>query len=277
MLEAVDTFSGHVRGSTSFARNTNSFPQNLALADDGTLVYTLPDRICFKDLFKPWSQHPIEQRLPNGTATFFGMIGPEQLLIAGNRVVALADSGGTNGAGEKFIHVYALDSGNAVNVTVGDKQQVELALSAATKQVRTRLVVVGTRLFSIAPDACMSYDLANLDQHEAIFGREMPLAPVWQTFIGSDFLIMAGDDADPNDARPIPPGVAPLQPVDNHKILLNAFGRYQTQHGEGTRLDYQFHFAEPSGVTDQWQPINAGLCYRTNDHKLHVLVGAAKK
>ena len=277
LLEAVDTYSGHVRGSSMFARASNAFPQSIALAEDGTLVYTLPDRVCFKDLFKPWNQHGIEQRLPNGNATYFGMTAPDQLLIAGDRVVAIADSAGNNPPGEKFVHIYALNTGLPVTVPVADKQQVELALTAGTKSFRTRLAVAGTRLFTIAPEACNSYNLAHLDQHDAIFGREQPLAPVWQTFIGSDFLVMVGDDTDPNDARQIPPGNGPLEPVDRHKLLISALGRYQTQHGEGTRLDYQFHLAEESGVTDQWQPITAGLCYRSNDHKLHVLVGAAKK
>jgi outer membrane protein assembly factor BamB len=275
MLEVVDTFSGHVRGSTPYARSTNSFPQSLALADDGTLVYTLPDRICFKDLFKPWSAHAVEQHLPNGTATFYGMTGPQQLLIAGNRVVALADSGGANPPGEKFVHVYALDGGAAVTVPVAEKQQVELALTAGTKQQRTRLAVAGSRLFTIAPDASNSYDLDHLDQPEAIYSRDIP--PVWQSFLGSDFHLMITDDVDPEDVHPIPAGNAPLEPKDNHKVLINAFGRYQTPHGEATRLDYQFHLAEEFGVTLQWQPVDGGLVYRSNDHKVHLLVGAGKK
>ena len=49
-LIALDSQTGKTLGSKIFDTANNSFPVNLALSSDGTLVYTLPDRICFKDL-----------------------------------------------------------------------------------------------------------------------------------------------------------------------------------------------------------------------------------
>ena len=287
-LEVLDTHSGHVRGNRPFARSTNAFPQNVALSDDGTLAYTKPDRICIKDLFKPWNQREIERALPSGPANYLGMSGPDQLVIAGDRILAVADSGGTDRSGEKYVHIYSLESGEPAMVKVADRQQMEQALSCGTKSPGVRLCVVRPRLFTISSNACNAYDLDRLDRHESIFGQELPLTPVSDAQMGHDFLIFVGDDPDAPAAnappaappvglplpvpQPAPPPAVP--PPPRLAVQLSAFGRYTTSHGEGTRLDYQLKIEDPAGITAEWQGFDGGICYRTADRKLHLLLGA---
>jgi outer membrane protein assembly factor BamB len=288
-LQVLDTFSGHVRGTRPFARATNAYPQNIALSPDGTLVYTRQDRICIKDLFRPWNQREIEHAVPAGPTSFLGMSGPDQLVIAGDRILAITDSGGPERSGEKYVHIYSLETGEPAMVKVADKQQIEQALSCGAKSPGVRLYVAGSRLFTISSNACNAYDLDHVEQHESIFGQEMPLSPISQAMFGKDFLIFVGEDPDapaPNPPAPpapavILPGVVPQPPPASPAPIpprpamqLSAFGRYSTTHGEGTRLDYQLKIENASGITPEWQGFDGGLCYRTADRKLHLLLGA---
>ena len=67
---------------------------------DGTLVYTLPDRLCLKDLYKigsNWDEDVKQVNGPQGMALYAGATQPGQLIIAEGRILAVADSGGTSG------------------------------------------------------------------------------------------------------------------------------------------------------------------------------------
>jgi outer membrane protein assembly factor BamB len=278
-LEVLDTFSGHVRSSKVFTRMSNSYPQNVALSADGVLAYTLPDRICFRDLYAS-SQRVTETRLGGTPASYLGMRGPDQLLVEGRQVLAMASSGGTvESPGQKFVRIYSLDTGEPVKVQV-DKQQVEQQLSAGTKSPEVRMKVAGTRLFTIAPDACNSYDLKKSDEHHSVYGPELLLTAtdqkidVTDAFIGSDFLVFVGYDNDPGNAVPAAQAIAAPGGELHHKSAeVAAFGRYQTPRGEGARLDYPYKVEDKSGITDDWQAFEGGICYRTQDNKLHLLMG----
>jgi len=162
-----------------------------------------------------------------------------------------------------------------------DKQQVEQQLSAGTKSPEVRMKVAGTRLFTIAPDACNSYDLKKPDEHHSVYGPELPLTAAEQkidvtdAFIGSDFLVFVGYDNDPGNAVPAAQANAGPGAELHHKSAeVAAFGRYQTPRGEGARLDYPYKLEDASGTTDDWQAFEGGICYRTQDNKLHLLMGA---
>jgi len=273
-LAVLDTYTGHVRASKSFQRASNSFPQNLALSPDGTLVYTLPDRLCMKDLYKPWDQKGIEKIAAPGQASFSGLTAPEQLVISDGRILALTDSGNSDRPGEKFVRLYSLESGEPIMLNFTDTQ-VEKALSAGTKSSDVTLRVIGTRLYTLAPDAAECYDLDHPAEHYVIYGDIMKIGTISQSFFGRDFLVFLGDQ-DPENAPAAPaPALADpqLQPV----YELYAFGRYQTAHGESNRLDYPVKIEDPAGITQFWQPTDGGLAYLTGDRKLHLLIGARAK
>src|SRR5205807_3822988 len=44
-LVVLETYTGHIRGTKEFPLQSGSVPQNVALSPDGTLVYTMPDRV----------------------------------------------------------------------------------------------------------------------------------------------------------------------------------------------------------------------------------------
>ena len=270
-ITVLDTFTGHVRGAKSFARSTNSVPQNVALSPDGSLVFTLPDRICIKDLYKPWADKYVEKPLPS-QGTFNGMTGPDQLLISEGRVVALTDSGSVGASGEKYARIYSIETGEPIMLNFGQGQQVERALSAGSKARDVSLRMIGPRLYLVAPDSCNRYNLDRPEEHESLYGGD--LTPVSGAMLGSDFLVFIGDDPDaiggPNGA----PAAAPPQVRSSCELYI--FGRYQTPHGESGRLDYQVKIADPSGITTSWQAFAGGLCYLTADHQLHLLLGASK-
>ena len=273
-LQVLDTASGHVRTSRWFARSTNSLPQNIALATDGTLVYTLNDRICLKNLYKPdrgWNQRSIEHALPN-PGNFVGLSGEDQLVIAGQRVIAVFDSGGGNRAGEKFVHIYSLQSGSPTVVQVGPKQQIEQKLSAATKSPQVRLLVAGSRLFTVASDAANAYDLDHPEQSVAMYNPQSEPLVVSQPVLAKDFLVFLADDEQQVDAAAAP--AAPVRKDPQTSVQLSAYGRALGPRGEIDRLDYQLKIDDQAGITREWQAFDGGICYRTADRKLHLLIGA---
>ncbi|HXE53014.1 MAG TPA: PQQ-binding-like beta-propeller repeat protein, partial [Tepidisphaeraceae bacterium] len=278
-LAVLDTFTGHVRGSKSFLRSTNSFPQNVALSPDGTLVYTLPDRIRIQDLYKPWTQKPIERVATPGQATFFGLTDPDQLLISEGRIVALTDTGNMpDRGGEKYVRLYSLETGNPLMLDIGNGQQVERALSAGTKSPDVKLRLVGSRLYAISQDACSCYDLDNPNQHESFYGQDNPSPPVWNVFLGKEAVVAIGDNnPDEDNAGNAPPANAaavpqpPAAPRPSCSVYI--YGRYQLKSGESTKLDYEIRLANPAGITNTWQSFDGGVCYLTGDHKLHLLLG----
>jgi hypothetical protein len=276
-LAVLDTYSGHVRGSRSYRRDTNSYPQNIALSPDGTLVYTLPDRVCLKDLYRPWDQKEIEKQAAPGQASFMGLGGPDQLIISENRILALTDSGtGDRGPGEKFVRLYSLETGEPMMLNVADGQQVEKALSIGSKSPDVVLRVVGPRVYMIAPDAAICYNLENPEDHYQMFDQESEGMGAQLAFIGQDYLVLlngAGAEAAAN-APPAPAVPRAEQPAISPSYMMYAFSRKPQNGRESGRLDYSTSISSPAGITSSWQPMEGGLVYVTADHKLHMLIGA---
>jgi outer membrane protein assembly factor BamB len=112
-LQVFNSFSGELIGRKSFPLDSGGvFPVNLALAADGTLAYTLPNQLCIQDLFEAnLSDSGMEPRLvtgpiSNSTQMFQNANQPDQLLIHGGRVFAVANSG-------KEVRVFSTDTAQA--------------------------------------------------------------------------------------------------------------------------------------------------------------------
>lgn len=112
-LFALDTYSGRIIGNKAFASQGGSVPVNMALSADGTLVYTLPDRLCLRDLYKAWDE---DEKVVTSTAQgqpaqpiYAGANQPGQLVIAEGRILAVADSINISGLSpnEKYIRVHS--------------------------------------------------------------------------------------------------------------------------------------------------------------------------
>jgi outer membrane protein assembly factor BamB len=109
-LQVFNSFTGEPIGRKTFGLDSGIIPVNLALAADGTLAYTLPNQLCIQDLFEAnLSDGGMEPRfvtdpIPNASAMFQGCNQPDQLLIHGGRVFAVAN----NGTG---VRVFSTDTG----------------------------------------------------------------------------------------------------------------------------------------------------------------------
>jgi hypothetical protein len=288
-LAVLDTFTGHVRGSRAWQRDSNNFPQNLALSPDGSLVYTLPDRICLKDLYKPWDQRAIERTTPPGSWTFNALTAPDQLVIAEGRILALTDSSGDGvRPGEKFVRLYSLETLEPIMLNFNEGQQVEKAFSVGSKSPDVTLRVVGPRLYLVAPDAAVCYNLESPDDHYQMFDQESEKMIVQASFIGKDYVVLlspATAPAAPAPApiAPAPPGMpaAPAAPQPAATISptwnLYAFRRQILGNGkESGVMDYSLPITDPAGITATFQPMAGGLAYLSADHTLHMLMGAKK-
>ena len=128
-LAAMDTFTGQMLGSKTFIAQNGLVPVNLALSADGTLVYTLPDRLCLKNLYAPWpDSSDREVQGPAGMPPFGGAPQPDQLVIAEGRILALADNGT-----DKYVRVHSLETGNPIPLKIASPQgdqEVDRVLTA---------------------------------------------------------------------------------------------------------------------------------------------------
>ena len=166
-LFALDTFTGKLLGSKAFSRQGTT-PVNLALAADGTLVYTMPDRLCLKDLYKisqNWDEDLKSVNGPPNVNLYAGATQPGQLLISEGRILALADSGGMQNvqANIKYVRVHSLETGQPVQLKYdqpGDgKHQVDLLLTSGTRDWNVLLRTVGSHLYVVGPQSVYGYNL----------------------------------------------------------------------------------------------------------------------
>ncbi|MDB5289757.1 MAG: outer rane biosis protein BamB [Phycisphaerales bacterium] len=204
-IAAFDTATGQLRSTHSWVVQNGMVPVNLALAADGTLVYTMPDRLCLKDLYKPWGDSPEKEVLANaGLPPFGNATQPDQLLISEGRILALADNGS-----EKYVRVHSLETGQPVPLRYrspqGD-QDVDRILSAG-KSWSVSLRVIGPHLYVVGPDGVISYNLdrpaetwtTTVDPTTSLNVRDM--------FIGQEFLVLLHEEA-PGYAEAAPDGAA---------------------------------------------------------------------
>lgn len=150
-LVVLDTVSGQVIGRRRFGQqNMPNQLVNVALSEEGTIAYTLMNRLFVKDLYEPWKSPPTELTgKPNTDATNFGgMNQPDQLLIRNGRVLSLYDAG-------KFVRVHDLAGAAAAGNP--------LATSADSTSVSLR--VVGPRLFIVHEQKMTQYNLENENDH----------------------------------------------------------------------------------------------------------------
>jgi hypothetical protein len=293
-----DTYSGVAGRSQNFARDPNNGTVrlvNIALAADGTLVYTLNDRICGVSLYEPKREGGWETA---GQGGFMGQTAPDQLLISANRILATTDAG-------QYVRVYALDNGQVQRVRTPDGQsEVEQLLPTGMTRpapiiqpvfqgqappipplvggppvVRAWIMTSGSSLYVLNNQSSemgggderhplMAYDLETLGQRAdpgATPGGEWQFPPdciPQRGLIGSDYVVVLSKPM-PDDPR-------------SSRYRLLAYSRTKTEGGESGRLDQDPLIREPSGIAS-WLGVQGGFYYLANDHTLHFLQGAAKK
>lgn len=280
-LAVFDTATGQMRCTRSWASNSGMFPVNLALAADGTLVYTLPDRLCIKDLYKPWTDDS-EISVPSApaTAVFMRATQPDQLLISEGRILALANDGAMWN-----IRVHSLETGQPVPMhykTADGNKEVDRILTAGRSD-QISLRIVGPHLYVVNPTQIIHY---NLDRPEDSWSQDEADDPhfgaplIRDAFITKTFVAILAlpspDDEEANPPADLVVNPTPLTaPVKEYRVRL--YGRrLGKRNQESGRQDYDQKVADPAGITPQWQVVEGGFYYLAADNKLHVLRGGAE-
>lgn len=265
-LIVMDTVTGQIRGVQSFPAQQPQVPCNVALSADGTLVYTLPDRLVLRDLYKPWGEPVKEVTGPTPSQPpYVNATGPHQLVIAEGRILALAEAGGNVAASaKKYVRVHSLETGQPLTLRVPDGEQlVDVQLMADTDSWDVSLRVIGPRLYIVNPHRVLCY---NLDRPEEFWRGTVDEDPenypnVREAMFGQKHVVLLSQ-----------PGVP--QPREGEYQLLT-FGRYPSRPGETAesgRGDYIISVSENAPAT-HWQGVNGGFYY-VSDGKLHFLTAA---
>lgn len=98
-LVALDADTGTVLWRRTSV-DLNRSPINAALSSDGILIFTLPDRLCGKDLLD-LSETLTFESPADPSAPFLGMSGPRHLIVADDLVLAMSDT-------EQFVRAFSL-------------------------------------------------------------------------------------------------------------------------------------------------------------------------
>lgn len=269
-LIALDTVTGQIRGSEAFALVQGQLPCNVALSADGTLVYTMPDRLVLRDLYKPWGQDVRVVTGPTPTQPpYLNATGPDQLVIAEGRILALAEMGNNNsGMNKKYVRVHSLETGQPLTLRVPDGDQVvDVQLVAETESWDVSLRVIGPRLYIVNPQTVLCY---NLDRPEEFWDGKFNDEPenypnVREAMFGQNHVMLLSQPGWPQPRK------------DEHQLL--SFRRTPGSPGgtaESGRGDYAMKILETKPVT-HWQGVNGGFYYLTADGKLHFLAAPARQ
>ena len=253
-----------------FARDNNNdaeVPINLCLAEDGSLVYLMSDRICCKDLFDPDPKlrFPVSRNNNNGgfpNGAFAGATSPDQLLVSDGRVMALSDNG-------MFVRVYSLADGKPYRR--GPDAEPFLNTEVTNSPWNVHLRVVGTKLYIFGPDKILHYDLDNVDDvwTEQIDTGDGPT----NTTVGIHDLTLTKEDVlltlEPASTQHRDPSAA-YSPT----LFLRTYSRALLPNGResGLLTNADRMISDPSGIT-QLQVVDGGIYYATGDHQLHFLKG----
>ncbi|MBA3273422.1 MAG: PQQ-binding-like beta-propeller repeat protein [Chthoniobacterales bacterium] len=266
-LIAVETFAGQVTHRRIFSQD--AVPVNMTLAPDGTLVYTMNNRLCGKNLYDPNADLDFEY--PTGTEggpAYFGATMPDQLVVADDRIIAVSDNG-------VLVRVHSLETG----------KELLKAFTTGSSNWNVRVRVVGPNLYVITQTGVTGY---NFDQPERVWHSRIPpkqTPNIQDVFVGNMYLLLL-DKGTPRGAdqmRDLRGAIQPPNAANGNlgapRFQLWAFGRYPAKENEtieSGRLDYAVQVTHPVGIS-QWQPVEGGLYYRTADRKLHFLRGSDAK
>ncbi len=245
-IVALDAANGQVVMHKVFGQQP---PQNMALSPDGTLVWSMPDRIYGKDLYEPEKGLKFGAVSMNtGGTTYNGAIAADQLVVADGRILALSDSG-------QMVRVLSLETGREVAAPI--------ATRSAANTWNVWLRVLGPRLYIISGKTVCERNLTDADDSwDGSVDIETPVMS--QAFFGKNYVVLLGQVTPAN--VPIP-GAA--------RNWLTGYSRRVLDNGkESGVLDFSQPVTNPAGI-DQWQPVEGGFYYHSLDHKLHYLNGTA--
>jgi len=265
-IQVYNSLSGELLGRKSFGLDTAAYPINLALAADGTLVYTLPGQLCIQDLFEanlsPQGMEPgvaKDVELPNQPPMFLGAgrPQPEQLLIHGGRVFAVANSG-------KEIRIFSIDTGDLWQTEGRNGLETTGVVPTSSTSANVRLHISGNYLFVFSPRNVITY---RIDPPKAGWDwKDDPtrVTNYKQMLFGKDYLALVD--------RPGPPATESNRP--GNRVTLNFFNRMVKELPDEEAGFLLFNPEFP--VIDDnlaLQAVEGGVAYFTG-HTIQFLMGA---
>jgi hypothetical protein len=221
-LVVLDTFTGQHIGTKPFPVQPANVPMNLALSADGTLVYTLPNALVLKDLYKPWADPQAEKLIqgPPQQPPYTGATRADQLVVAEGRILAVADGGPQIGVTpDKYVRLHSLETGLALPLrfkTGKGDEEIDRVLTTGNKTWDVGLRVVGSHLYVVGNKAIVSY---NLDRPAESWStvHTLPNASIRDAFIGQDFLA-ALEQPDAMGVGPGPQAAQQPQPAQPAQV-----------------------------------------------------------
>jgi hypothetical protein len=265
-LLVFDSYDGQLLGEKTFSGENNDDPINLALADDGTLVYTLIDRLCIQDLFdvtpgpdgmQPKFSTPPAQR--EDPQVFAGASEPTQLLVAYGRIFALSDQG-------KSVRVYDLGTGKPWIFQSPEGQEQDVSLTTDSfNSPNVTLHIGGQYLYVLSPQNLKAYQIDHPWTNWVAPAPVRGMRNFEQILFGKDYLIVTD--------RQRPPLTASYQ--TGTRIALEAFSRATIKNDpekESGLGPYPHSVIEPGDVT-AFQPYEGGVAYFSGG-AIHLLPGA---
>lgn len=299
-LFALDTFSGRFLGpAKSFYTQANNgafpvVPINLALSPDGTLVYTLPDRLVLKDLYKGWGEEEKTIVGQAGQPIYVGATQADQLVIAEGRILALADNAPGAGAlppgvavvpNFKWVRIHSLETGQPLTLRYtgadGSHKEIDRILTTGSTDWNVSLHVVGPHLYVQGPKHLFAY---NLDKPAETWpGTIQDLAydiPMGQAALDTPRYIdmFVGQNHVAAFSRPGRSNTPDI--ADPTQITFMAYSRRPRANAdsgaESGTLSYSVPITDKSGIKTDIQACDGGFYYATGDGKVHVLRGAMK-
>jgi outer membrane protein assembly factor BamB len=252
VVVGLDAYAGQVLFRKSLALDDHACV-NLALAADGTLVYTTFSTISGKDLYDPSPNLTFEvSPVAENVSIFAGMSAPDQLLIQGQRIIAISDNG-------TLVRVHSLTDGKPIRANPADAGSRQLdALQTGSTDPNVRMRIAGSHLYVFSPRSIFAYDLDHLDDPDkASWSQPFDAGGstrIRDAFIGQDYLILIND-----------PGAG--------KTILQCFLRTQIKGFESGLWVHNKALTSPTGIPTVL-PVDSGLYYLTGDNTLHFLKGA---
>ena len=251
LLVVYDVPTGRVVGRQKFTPDgTEGQLVNAALGEEGLLALTLAQAVEVKDLYDPLSARPTRLRVqanPDRTV-FAGLTGPDQLLVAAGRVVALY-------AGGRNWQAFDLTRPGG-----GPTPPMALASQAASMAGSASVRLEGSRLLGIHPGGLVQANLADPEDLCVTSGDMiLPHPPhVRDALVGVGHVILLDDPVDRG-------------PAASPNVTLLAVSR--AARPNSTRVSGLLDFAPPmnvervGGIAD-WAGVDGGVYFLTGDHRL---------
>ncbi|MGH7214227.1 MAG: PQQ-binding-like beta-propeller repeat protein, partial [Tepidisphaeraceae bacterium] len=241
-LIVFDTLGGQALLSKSFGAAGGTFPVNVALSPDGTLVYTLPDRICVRAMFETGDAGYKEAVVAGeGNPTFVGAVGAEQLVVSEGRILALADNG-------QFIRMHALEDAKPLRIRSPEsKSEVDAVLPTGARNWSVSLRIVGPRLYVVGQQSLMAY---NLDVPEDRWQKPVfdnASATTKEAFIGRDYVVLLDEVSGKKVLGDLAVVTYRLNAFSRQIIAGRGEGDVQVQRESGM-YTYDPEIADPAGL-----------------------------